>query len=503
MFTDELRNKVWDDVRQRDIRAFGRSLSHDVFVEAAAEAGVKLGKSALSLTNLVWLGISCAIHTSKNFCGVLEVALKILEDAGSWQPAVPKESSQQKNGEKKSGGQKGQEKSKYNPYGKSPTSVTEEAFSLARKAMPQSFWIALILILGKHFEQQHGRLTRWKQYRLLALDGTTISLSAWQKLRAYFGAARNGKSKPRTQARMLMLQLPLVRMPWRYVLGSIDQGERTLAAELLQFLYKDDLVLLDRGFWSYGLFHQIQNRNAFFAIRLSNQIKLHRVKRLGNEDWLVRWKMPTGPRWRDSDLDKEISLRLVKYKIPGFRPSGIVTNVLSPQKISREDWIRLACDTEPGDERLGVGLYHRRWEIETTFRELKVTQGMEGKLRGRTPETIHYEIAGHVLLYLLVRWLIVEAAVEHGIEDPLRLSFKEALEELKDMRQSLLTATPKRVAEVLLPRLLERIAKHLVPLRPGRSYPRPKDSYARYRKRKNPKHQKKLRKTAKTAAQKA
>ncbi len=503
MFVDELRNKLWDDVRQRDLRAFGRLLSPDVFVEAAAEAGVRLGKSALSLGQMVWLGISCAIHTSKNFCGVLQLTLKILEDAGNWQPPMPKESSPQKNRKKKSGGRKAQKKSKHNPHGKSPTSVTEEAFSQARKAMPQSFWIALILILGKRFEEQQGRLTRWKQYRLLALDGTTISLPAWQKLRAYFGAARNGKSKPRTQARMLMLQLPLVRMPWRYVVGSIDQGERTLAAELLEFLYDDDLVLLDRGFWSYGLFHQIRNRRAFFAIRLSNQIKLRRVKRLGNGDRLVRWKMPTGPRWRNSGLDKEILLRLVEYKIPGFRPSGIVTNVLSPQEVSRQDWIRLASDTEPGAERLGVGLYHRRWEIETTFKELKVTQGMEGSLRGRTPEAIRYEIAGHVLLYLLIRWLIVEAAVEHGIEDPLRLSFKESLEELKDMRQSLLTATPQRVAEVLLPRLLERIAEHLVPLRPGRHYPRPKDSYARHRKRKNRKQRKNLRKTTQTAAQKA
>ena len=73
---------------------------------------------------------------------------------------------------------------------------------------------------------------------------------------------------------------------------------------------------------------------------------------------------------------------------------------------------------------------------------------------------------------------------------------------LKDMRQTLLTATPERVAEVLLPRLLERIAGHLVPLRPGRHYPRPKDSYTRKRKRTKPKQRKNLGKAAQTAAQK-
>jgi hypothetical protein len=49
-------------------------------------------------------------------------------------------------------------------------------------------------------------------------------------------------------------------------------------------------------------------------------------------------------------------------------------------------------------------LYHRRWEIETTtFRELKRVQQMHGQLRGRTPQTIEFEVAGHVLLHLLVR----------------------------------------------------------------------------------------------------
>jgi len=40
---------------------------------------------------------------------------------------------------------------------------------------------------------------------------------------------------------------------WRYAVGPLDHGERTMAAELLSFLLPNDLVLLDRGFWSYGI----------------------------------------------------------------------------------------------------------------------------------------------------------------------------------------------------------------------------------------------------------
>ena len=499
MFMDELRHKVWTEIRQHDLRAFCRLLPDEVFVEAAQRAGVRLGRSALSVVQMAWLGIGCAIHVSKNFSGILQYTLKILDDSGNWQPATVVKGAPKS---KKRGG-KNRARSKHNPHGTSPASVTEEAFTQARRLMPMSFWTALIVILGNRFEDRHGKLVRWKKFRLLALDGTTISLPAWERLRAHFGAAKNGKSAPRTQARMVMLQLPLARMPWRYAVGPLEQGERTMAADLLRFLYQNDLVLLDRGFWSYGLFHQIQMQKAYFAIRLSKQIKLRRIKRLGHGDWLVEWKMPTGPRWRNSNLPETITLRLVEYRIPGFRPSAIVTNVLCPVTVSRQDWVRLASDTEPGSERLGVGLYHRRWEIETTFRELKDTQGMEGNLRGRTPETIYYEIAGHVMLYLLVRWLMVEAAVEHDIEDPLRLSFKGALDELSDMRQTLITATPERARNILLPRLLKRIAEHLVPLRPGRHYPRPKDTYARYRRHDNQKRRKNLAKTKRTTAQKA
>ena len=65
-----------------------------------------------------------------------------------------------------------------------------------------------------------------------------------------------------------MLQLPLVRLPWRYELSPLQEGERTVAERLLRDVRRNDLVLMDQGFWSYGLFYQIQQAGASFAIRL-------------------------------------------------------------------------------------------------------------------------------------------------------------------------------------------------------------------------------------------
>ena len=188
---------------------------------------------------------------------------------------------------------------------------------------------------------------------------------------------------------------------------------------------------------------------------------------------MVRWA-PKDSRgqWRREHLPASMDLRLIEYRRPGYRTTKLLTNVLSPQRLSYPDFSRLT--TTPGvGEKLLPGLYHLRWQIETSYAELKLELQLEGGLRSKQPAGIAYEVAGHVVLYLLIRWLIVEAAVAHGV-DPLRISFRNALRELDQMWPSLVVSSPQWVARVLLPRLLERIAQHQVPFRPGRSFPRKK-----------------------------
>lgn len=225
---------------------------------------------------------------------------------------------------------------------------------------------------------------------------------------------------------------------------------------------------------SYGLLWDIQNRGEFFCLRLQRAMNMRTLRRDPHtgERW-VRWTPKDSRRqWRREGLPRSIDLRLIEYQVPGHRRIQLVTNVLSTRRLAYADFSRLT--TTPGvAEKMLPGLYHLRWQIETTFAEMKIGQQMEGGFRSRTAAGISYEVAGHVVLYLLVRWLIVEAAVAHGV-DPLRISFCNALRELQQVWTTIVVSSPQWVARALLPRLLERIASHLVPLRPGRSYPRKK-----------------------------
>jgi hypothetical protein len=469
MFRDERRYEVWDEIRQHDIRSFSRQMTSAVFADAAKRAEVKLGKGPLYAVNLVWLGISAALHATVSFACVLTMTLRILEDQEHF--AKSKLGKAQKKG--RSAAADCGKRSRHDPRRGDPTVVSEEAFAKARQRMPLEFWIQLVIVLGERFEAEHGALLKFHGLRLLALDGTRLDLPNWKSLKDYYGTASNKGGQHNAQARMVMLQFPFVRLPYRYEVSPVKIGEITLALRLVPHLRSKDLVLLDAGYWSYGLLCAIQKRGAFFAIRLRKGLTLKTIRCLGTKDRLVRWA-PKDSRgnWRKQDLPKSIDLRAIEYRVPGFRTQAIITNVLNPQRVSREDWTRLTTESDAG-RKLLPGLFHRRWEIETTFHELKVDQGLDRHLRSRKRESIEYEIAGHVVLYLLVRWLMVEAAVKHGL-DPLRLSFVHALHELETMRPSLICASPRWAALTLVPRLLDRIAANQVPSRPGRHYPRKK-----------------------------
>ena len=71
--------------------------------------------------------------------------------------------------------------------------------------------------------------------------------------------------------------------------------------------------------------------------------------------------------------------------------------------------------------------YAQRWEIESTFDELKTHQrGSKVVLRSKSPDLVLQEIWGYLCCHYAIRSLMSEAA-EHVGRDPDRLSFTAAL----------------------------------------------------------------------------
>ena len=252
--------------------------------------------------------------------------------------------------------------------------------------------MALLMILAQRFQRDHSQHVNCHGFRLPAMDGTMLALPDVARLREHYGTPKNGWRKQAVpQARMVMLMLPGTRIPIAYEVSPLCDSELTLAARLMRHVRANDLLLVDRGFISYGMFWEIQYRHAFFGTRLKKGIRFKKIEQLGPKDCLVEWT-PKDSRGKWKHLPQSIRLRVIRYQFPGFRASGIVTNVLDCQRLLCEDWVRMAYECDDNG-KLTPGLYHRRWEIETSYFELKVVLNTKS-LRSHTPASVEYELAG-------------------------------------------------------------------------------------------------------------
>ena len=464
MYTDKERAATHDELLRRDLALFGHILTPALFLQAARLSALSLIRSPLNLINLVWLALSAARNPGLGFADLLGLSRKTLQDHEHQPRSLLARLLGAADRPRK-------RQSRHDPRKGPGQTVSEAAFAKARQRMPNEFWLAIFLLLAEQFQRLHAELVRWRRFRLMALDGTGVLLPDWPALRQHFGTAKNAGGSHGAQARLMLLQFPQARLPYAHVLAPFATGEISMARQLLQGLRADDLILLDAGFLCYGLLWQIQRQQAFFCLRLCKTLNLKVLKRLGSrDDVLVCWR-PKDSRglWRKEGLPRSMTLRLLTYRARGFRPLRLLSNVLDEQDVPRRCWWGLSLSEE--GEVLSKGVYNLRWEIETTYAELKGGQQLEGGLRSRTAEGIAYEVAGHILYYLLVRWLLADAAARAGVS-PLRLSFTEALREINGQWASVVVASERWLNETLRPQLLQRLAEHRVAERPQRSYPR-------------------------------
>jgi len=248
-----------------------------------------------------------------------------------------------------------------------------------------------------------------------------------------------------------------------YAVAPYAVSEVALFRELLADLPRGAVWLGDDYFSSYVNFALSRRAGVDWACRLHHRrdgLKLARTgKRLGPDDWRVTLHLshPTQRQYADLDLPSQITVRLirVRYRHKGRRMSlWIVTSLLDPERYPRPEVVHL---------------YRRRWGIETHYNYLKTTLGM-AVLKSYTPQNIRSEIAAIILAHNLIWTLILEAI--DGTDIPVeRIRFAAAVKIVLAF-SPFLRAAPSSKRVRLYQRMLERIARHRNPYRPGRHQPR-------------------------------
>ena len=232
-----------------------------------------------------------------------------------------------------------------------------------------------------------------------------------------------------------------------------------------------DINLADKMFSSYFDLAMLSKRGVDSVVTQAAAKRkpigeANAIKKLDDNDLLVVWKKPVWhkkaaySRKKWETLPQTLTLRQIKVDVAanGFRVKSfyIVTTLLDPIEYPA---VELA------------ELYLRRWEVELNFDDLKTTMGMD-ELRCKTPDMVEKELLMYFIAYNAARWMICKAASKADA-DPMRISFKGALQELRNWEGQLnhpkLTRQDKRK---LIAELYRGISLKTVPLRPNRKEPR-------------------------------
>jgi hypothetical protein len=211
-------------------------------------------------------------------------------------------------------------------------------------------------------------------------------------------------------------------------------GEVTVTRQLIERNAREGLLFLfDRGFWCFDLLDAILQRGGHFLIRVPNTTKLTVIRGSRRKDGSFLTSIRMGKTQR--------TLRVVRYRLPGFRTCTIATSLLD-EAISAMDL---------------VFHYHVRWEIELAYAAIKVrmcarrTGQCPTVLRSKKPDLVEQEVYALLSMYNLIRSLVKQAAKAHGL-NPLAISFVDTLQVIYEAIPRMRGARAE-----MLPELYERL----------------------------------------------
>lgn len=349
-----------------------------------------------------------------------------------------------------------------------PCSEATGAYCKARAKLPVALLSRLALQLGDELEHRASADWQWKGRRVLLGDGTTLSGP---------DTPANQAAYPQHKGQKRGVGFPLIRLAVLpgFATGALvgaavgrwrgkEAGEMALLRELLDRFHAGDVFVADRAYCSYWLIAALQARGVDVALRLhrSRRYDFGTGRRLGRGDHVVTWARPNRPDRMDKatyrGTPKALTIREVRSRVdrPGYR--------------TREVIVATTLVEAATDSRTEVSeLYHHRWRVELSLRDLKQTMRMD-VLRGKTPDMLSREIWGHLLAYNLVRQVVGQAAGPRNCS-PRQVSMAGATQMLEAFRATLSHAEGASWDRTVAA-LLRAVGRRRVGHRPGRIEPR-------------------------------
>ncbi len=351
-------------------------------------------------------------------------------------------------------------------------SFTQSAFVQARKKIkPDVFKKLSQTIVSEFYTDNEEAVKLWEGFRLLAVDGSCITLPITNELKAIYGQAKNQTQTHIVQARCSVPYDVENNYVLDAALAPLAKGERALAKPHLQYCQSGDLLLYDRGYPSYEFIKEHLDRGLDYLMRIKSTFSQTVIDfELSQKKSKIVDFYP-GKNAKLCDKNTPIKVRLVRVELPSGQVEILVTSLLEIKTYPNKTF---------------KALYAKRWGVETFYDEIKVKMKLEC-FSGYSPESILQDFYATMFVSNIQTLIVGELEDEIALETKGR-KYKYKVNKnlsygfLKNrIIELFLSEKPIQVVVLEIKALLK---KHLVPIRPNRTFIR---NVGKYRKRIKPK----------------
>ena len=314
----------------------------------------------------------------------------------------------------------------------------------------------------------------YKGYRVLAGDGTAINMARNPNAPSY--VCNNSAPDGYNQLHLNQLFDLYERTFFDAVIQPAPQKDEPGA--LVQMLQRNTfdrrtIIVLDRGYESYNVIaHLMNTTNVDFVIRVKqNHSAMREIARLPmvELDCDIGFTIST-TQTNEDKRNRHIYLPVPKKSKPGSTTRRARWDFPSPYPM-RFRIVRFQLETG-SFETLATSLprsftiddlkeiYHRRWGIESSFRDIKYSVGLVN-LHGKRDAFVEQEIYAAMIAFNFTSRVVKEVIIQQPKSGAhaYAVNFKMAVTLCKEFLND-----PTVTGE----RIIREISRHTIPLRPGR-----------------------------------
>jgi len=330
--------------------------------------------------------------------------------------------------------------------------VSRQAFEKARLKINYTAFLELfnVSVKGGLLPEDSSFL---KGFRVVAVDGSTLMLEKSPELIEYFGSSTPSKGDAFARISICYDVLNDFNL-----VGSIKPyatGEREMAIEMLKELdklqCKNNLFLLDRGYWSPELMGNIIESGNKFLMRAANNANSTITNSISKSGFVKK-----------KCNDKIQMLRYYKFQLSSGEEEILVTN------LSKDEF---------SDEELSK-LYFMRWGVETKYQELKERLQMEN-FSGKSVLAVKQDFYCTLYLSNLIAFfkydsdeIIKEKRKDKGNKYDYKTNTNYSIGILKNALVCVLLEPNPFLRDLMMKRLIDKMSRNPIPIKPDRKAPR-------------------------------